>query len=154
MHKRSLMLSLGMLVTALNLLAADSHVGTWKMNPAKSSSTNPAMTRTEVWSAQPDGAYKVSRSENLGDGKTLAGTYTFKLDGKEYPVQGNLPFDTISAKRIDANTIEIHVTKKGGQRDNTIRTVISADGKTRTSTVKGKDDAGKQVELTWVYDRQ
>jgi hypothetical protein len=43
---------------------------------------------------------------------------------------------------------------KGGKVVFTIRTRISADGKTMTGTVKGTDAQGKPVEGTAVYDKQ
>ena len=64
------------------------------------------------------------------------------------------PFDTISVKRIDANTTSWEVRKTGGKYHVTGRTVISKDGKTMTQTSKGTDAEGKPVTQTMVFDRQ
>ncbi len=156
MQPRITHLLLGIGLSALALFAADSAVGTWKYNAAKSksNSTNPLKSRTDVIEATADGGVKVTRTETRADGKTTSGTMTFKYDGKEYPVSGNLQYDTISAKRIDANTIETVVTKKGGRLKQTSRHTYSADGKTRTQTVTGVDAEGKPVTATQIYDRQ
>jgi hypothetical protein len=56
----------------------------------------------------------------------------------------------ISEKRIDANTIE-STLKKAGQVPMTVSSTVSKDGKTRTSTFKGKDALGHDVKNIVVY---
>src|SRR5467141_3853980 len=80
------------LAVNIAVAAADQHSGTWKMNPAKSKYS-------------PGPAAKIVN---------LKIEYDAKFDGKDYPVTG-LPYaDTVSVKRIDANTIQ-STLKKGGQ---------------------------------------
>ena len=150
-------LAIGVAITAIGLLGADSSLGTWKYNPAKSkitTGTYPVKSRTEVWEATPDGGVKVTRTQQNADGTTINFTYTFKYDGKEYPVTGG-PFDTISAKRVNANTASFEVVKKtDGTYHQTGRNVISKDGKTKTLTAKGTDAAGKPIVATVVFDKQ
>jgi hypothetical protein len=55
-----------------------------------------------------------------------------------------------SARRIDANTIE-STLKKAGQVLMTMTSTVSKDGKTRTSTFKGKDALGHDVNDVVVY---
>lgn len=149
-------LLIGTAITAIGLFGADSFLGTWKWNPAKSKITGdyPVKSRTEVWAATPDGGVKVTRTQQDANGATINFTYTFKYDGKEYPVRGG-PFDTVSAKRIDANTASFEVIRKiDGMYHQTGRNVISKDGKTRTLTAKGTDAAGKPIVATVVFDKQ
>jgi hypothetical protein len=80
-------------------------------------------------------------------------SFTFNYDGKEYPVTG-APFDTVSSKRIDANTTSFETRKTGGKYHSTGRTVISKDGKTLTQTSTGTDADGKAVTQTLVFDKQ
>ena len=87
------------------------------------------------------------------DGTPSSYTYTCKYDGKVCPVTGG-PFDTITLKRIDANTTSFEVRKTGGKYHMTGRAVISKDGKTRTQTSKGTDAQGKPVAQTLVFDKQ
>ena len=61
--------------------------------------------------------------------------------------------DIVSVKRLDANTVQSTI-KKGGQVTMTVTSKVSADGKTRTSTFKGKDAQGRDVNNVVVYDKQ
>ena len=151
-------LSIGMAITAIGMFGADSSLGTWKYNAAKSkstsTSTNPIKSQTDVREATPDGGVKCTTTGQLTDGTPSNYSYTYKYDGKEYPVTGGPLFDTISVKRIDANTRSWEVRKTGGKYHATGRTVISKDGKTMTQTLKGTDAEGKPVTGTMVFDRQ
>ncbi len=144
-----------MAITAIAAFGADSSLGTWKYNAAKSTTTNtnPTKSQTDVREATPDGGVKVTRTGQLADGTPSNYTYTYKYDGKEHPVTG-APFDTISVKRIDANTTSWEVKKTGGKYHATGRNVISKDGKTLTQTSNGTDADGKPVSSTIVFDRQ
>ena len=146
---------IGMAITAIGMFGADSSLGTWKWNAAKSKSTttNPLKNRTDVVEATPDGGVKVTRTELRSDGSTHNSSYTYKYDGKEYPVTGQ-QFDTISVKRIDENTTVTEVKTTGGQLHQTTRAVYSKDGKTKTTSIKGTDTAGKPVDSAYVYDKQ
>ena len=145
----------GLAITAGVAFAADSMVGTWKLNTAKSKFNGSFVikSQTDVREATADGGVKVTRDAQLGDGTAIKGSYTYKYDGKEYPVTG-LPFDTLSVKRVDANTATFEVKKTGGKYHVTGQTVISADGKTMTQTAKGTDAEGKPISSTSVFDKQ
>jgi hypothetical protein len=148
-------LAIGLAITATGMFAADSAIGTWKYNPAKSKTTssNPLVSQTDVREATPDGGLKVTRTGQFKDGSSATASYTFKYDGKEYPVTGG-PFDTLSVKRIDANNASWQIKKTGTKFNVKGRTVVSADGKTMTMTSKGTDTDGKPVEQTLVFDKQ
>ena len=75
-----------------------------------------------------------------------------KPDGKEYPVDAPVP-TTVASTRIDARTYE-RVTRVNGIVTMTSRTVISGDGKTRTTTTTGTDAQGRPVHERIVYDRR
>jgi hypothetical protein len=149
------MLFVGLATTAALTSAADSSVGTWKLNVAKSMFTGSYVVKsqTDVREATPDGGVKVTREGQLGDGTAIKGSFTYKYDGKEYPATG-LAFDALSVKRIDANTLAFEVKKTGGKYHVTGQTVISADGKTMTQTAKGTDAEGKPISSTVVFDKQ
>jgi len=148
-------LVIGVAITAIGMFAADTSVGTWKYNAAKSktTSTNPIKSQTDVREVTADGEAKDIRTGQLMDGTPSNYSYTYKYDGKEYPVTG-APFDSITAKRIDANTTSFEVKKAGGKYDSTGHNVISKNGKTLTQTSKGTDTEGKPVASTLVFDRQ
>ena len=150
-------LLIGVAITAIGMYGADNSLGTWKRNIEKSKSSpptsNPIKSATMVREASGDGV-KVTNTGTRADGTAATWSYTAKYDGKEYPVTGNAPFDTIVLKQIDANTYTSVVSKKGGKYHTTGRTVISKDGKTSTLTTKGTNTDGKPFTQTIVYDRQ
>jgi len=152
MQRIAAKLAIGLAITAIGMLAADSSVGTWKLNPAKSKSTT-LTSRTDVREATPDGGVKVTRTEQSAGGGSSNSTYTYKYDGKENPATGG-QFATLAVKRVDANTISWEAKKTGGKYHQTGRTVISKDGKTMTQSFKGTDADGKPVHGTNVYDKQ
>jgi hypothetical protein len=147
---------IGLSVAGVGLFGADLAEGSWKYNVAKSktSVTNPLKSRVEVYETTPDGGAKITRTDQRMDGTSQSYSYTFKYDGKAYPVTGNARFDTISNKRIDANTTSFEVNKTGGKYHATGRYVISKDGKTRTQIITGTDEDGKAYTGTSVYDKQ
>ena len=147
-----------LLLVALALVAtpaaADQHSGTWKMNPAKSKySPGPAPTSTTLKVEADENGIKVDVEGTNADGTPLRVQYDAKFDGKDYPVTGVPYADTVSVKRIDASTIE-STMKKGGQVVMTVTSKVSKDGKTRTSTFKGKDAQAHDVLNIVVSDKQ
>ena len=150
-------LMVGVAITAIGMYGADNSLGTWKRNIEKSKSStqtaSPYKSATMVREASGD-SVKVTNTGVREDGTAVNWSYTAKYDGKEYPVTGNAPFDTISMKQIDANTYTSVVSKKGGKYHTTGRTIISKDGKTSTLTTKGTNADGKPLTQTIVYDKQ
>ena len=146
------MLALAMGVATM---AADSNVGTWKLNPAKSTySPGPApksqTLKIEAWGG--DGV-KYAADGMDADGKPVHWEFQAKYDGKFYPFKGNPDADMISYKRIDANTVE-SMTQLKGKPTMTTKIVVSQDGKTRTLTQTGKNAKGQDVKNLLVYDKQ
>jgi hypothetical protein len=142
-------------VLVLGLIGADRSVGTWTLNAAKSKSTssNAVKSRTEVYEEMPDGGVRITRSDQRADGGSSRYSYTFKCDGKEYPVTGTL-YDTIACKRLDSNTTIMDLRKSGGKLRITTRNLVSKDGKTKTQINTGIDVDGKPFTSTYVYDKQ
>jgi hypothetical protein len=58
-----------------------------------------------------------------------------------------------SRKARGGNTIT-GTRKKGGKQVQTFTTVVSADGKTRTTTATGTNAAGQKVDNVQVSDKQ
>jgi len=134
--------------------AADQSSGTWKMNAEKSKySPGPAPKSLTVVIECDETNYKIDASGTDGDGKPIHAQYSAKFDGKDYPATGAANADSVSVKRIDANTIET-VQKKDGKVMMTITSKVSKDGKTRTSTWRGKNAEGKDVHNVVVFDKQ
>ncbi|MEW5977799.1 MAG: hypothetical protein AB1898_18550 [Acidobacteriota bacterium] len=134
--------------------AADNQVGVWKLNVAKSkySPGPPPKEGRLTIEALPNGL-KITVHGTAADGKTVHFEMSPKFDGKDYPMTGNPDADMISIKKIDEYTIET-VGKKGGAPTMTVRSVVSKDGKTRTTTQKGTNARGQAVDNILIYDRQ
>jgi hypothetical protein len=142
------------LALAVIAMAADPHVGTWKLNVAKSkiNSGQPDKSGTVQCEAQDNGVKMVGDSVDA-EGKAAHSEFAAKYDGKDYPFTGDSDIDTISLKRIDANTWA-EVLKKSGKEVLSGRNAVSKDGKTMTRTFKGKNDKGQEFNNTAVYDKQ
>ena len=145
-------LFVGLALTAIGMFGADSDIGTWNFNPVKSTASN-LKSRTEVIEAAPDGAMKVTRTELRTNGVHRTFSFTFKYDGKEYPVTGGT-FDTIAQKRLDANTTTFAVKMTGTAYHASGTFTVSKDGKIRTQIDKGIGLDGKPFELTRIYEKQ
>jgi hypothetical protein len=140
-------------LSSLVYAQADPNVGTWKLNLAKSkySAGQPPKSATVVVAAAGQGI-KVSADTVLADGSPRKISYTASYDGKDSPVTGTPDYDSVAITR-SGNTID-GTRKKGGKTVQTFKTVVSADGKTRTTTTTGTNAAGEKVDNAQVYDKQ
>jgi hypothetical protein len=130
--------------------AADPLIGTWKLNPAKSKGAKSGSTKIE---AVGEGV-KFAVDFVGTDGTESHWEFTAKYDGKDNPVTGNSPYgDVVALTRVDANTTRI-TSKQSGKVTATSTIVVSADGKTRTTTTKGTDAKGKPVDVVSLYEKQ
>jgi hypothetical protein len=133
--------------------AADPQMGTWKLNEAKSKIT-PGTTKFNTVTVKDRlGQIKVTSDGTDGAGKPIHVEWSGKFDGKYYPVTGDPNSDTRSYRKVDDHTLEVTV-KKGGKVAATVRTVVSADGKSRTATVTGTTAKGKKFKNVAVSDKQ
>ena len=159
MRTRSLTVFVMMLLLvalAANIAAAadDPQSGTWKMNAAKSKySPGPGPKSLTVKVEADANQVKINADGINDDGTEIHVAYTAKFDGKDYPATGMPNADTVSVTRLKDGAIE-SVQKKAGQVTMTITSVVSKDGKTRTSTWKGKDAQGRDVNNVVVLDKQ
>ena len=144
-------------VASIVAFAADNSLGTWKLNIEKSTYTPapmPFKSVTIVREAFADGV-RVTTTVGRADGSQINFTYNEIHDDEEHPVPGaGSPFDTISTNQIDANTFTDKRRKIGGSFESAVRTVISLDGKTMTTTAKGINAEGKPFSDTLVFDKQ
>jgi hypothetical protein len=159
MGKRSLVISaiaifVWVLALAAIAVAADPHVGTWKLNPVKSkiNSGLPDKSGMVTITAQDNGIGLVGDSVDA-EGKAAHSEFAAKYDGKDYPFTGDSDVDTISLKRIDPNTWG-EVLRKAGKDVLRGQNAISKDGKTMTRTFKVRNDKGQEFTNTAVYDKQ
>ena len=142
-----------MAAAPIGFAQTDPHVGTWVLSLEKSKyapGTAPK-SQTSVFAAAGQGI-KVATTAVTATG-TSNTEYTATFDGKDHPVKGNADWDTTALKRIDDRTIEF-TRKKGGKVVQTARSVVAADGKTRTVTVTGVNAQGQKVNTVALYIRK
>jgi len=155
--KRVLGTTFTVLAMAAIAFGADNTLGTWKYNTAKSkpaAGLSPITNLTVTRESAGDGV-KVTAKGERADGSKIDTVTTAKYDGKEVTVTGTgLTWDTTAIKQVNANTYTEERSKKGGKYHSSVRTVVSADGKTMTSTSKGTDASGKEFTGLAVFDKQ
>ena len=153
MKAKTIALSISLVFVSVAMgFQADMHIGTWKLNEAKSKFSGNARNHTVVYEAAGD-QIKVVVEGVDENGNAIRNEWTGKFDGKDYPVTGEANSDARSYKIIDKNTLTI-TNKKGGKATLTGRIVISADGKSRTVTTTATNAQGKKVTNVAVYDKQ
>src|SRR5438067_1581289 len=140
-------------VAAAACFAANPHMGTWKLNEAKSKLV-PGMGKnsTVVYSEQKD-KVKITVDGVDKDGKPTHSVWVGKFDGKAYPAKGNLPYNSVAYKVVDDRTNDI-TAMKDGKTMWTGRIEVAKDGNSRTVTINGTDEAGKKFKTKAVYDKE
>jgi hypothetical protein len=146
-------LAIALLGFSAVLMAADSFVGTWKLNPAKSKYKTGAPAKEQTVTIVDSGSdLDVTINGTSAEGTPISMHYTVPASGGEGKIIES-PYEGVSAKRMGANQLEYTFTK-GGKVALTVHTRVSADGKTRTSTMKGTGPAGKPVDGVNFFDKQ
>jgi hypothetical protein len=135
MYLRNVVLA-GLAAAALMAAAEASYFGKWKLDAAKSDFGDTTFTVSQT----PAGDMQYS-----ADGQT----YTFKIDGSEYPA---LFGDTAAWKSIDANTWEV-TNKLNGKLLGTDTYKLAADGQSLTVNSKGPKPAGGTFDDTITFQR-
>jgi hypothetical protein len=144
------------LLVAFSASAADNTLGAWKQNIEKSTSNrpsrNPYTSLVTVREAVPGGV-RVKVTSTRKDGTREEFDYTASYDGTPVKLQSDGPFDMLSVKQVDENTLFIENWKNGGYRTKS-KSVVSPDGKTMTNTRTGVDGQGNEIRGTIVYEKQ
>src|SRR5882762_4557872 len=154
MKGRVILLTLASLFVGVTVcLAANPHMGTWKLNEAKSKFSPGATKNTTVVYEAVGDSVKVTVDGVDGDGNPSHNEWTGKFDGKFYPVTGDPTSDMRSYRKINNHTLAL-TGKKGRKVTLTGRIVVSANGKTRTVTTTATDSKGKRTSTRAVYDKQ
>jgi flagellar hook assembly protein FlgD len=149
---------LGALAVAVIPMAAQTTepiVGTWKLDPAKSTyKPGPAPKSTTIVVTPAGKGVKVAVDAVNADGSPLKWGFTTLRDGKEVaPVTGNPMFETVTASRESANA-GTNIYKKAGKVVMTTKVAIAPDGKSMTVTTTGTDPKGQAVNNVALYTRQ
>jgi hypothetical protein len=133
--------------------AANPHMGTWKLNEAKSKLVPGMGKNTTVTYAEQKDKIKVTVDGVDKDGKPTHSVWVGKFDGKAYPAKGNLSWNSVAYKVVNDRTNDI-TTMKDGKMIWSGRITVAADGKSRTVTINGTDADGKKFNGKAVYDKE
>lgn len=140
----------GMLCAAAVAQSTDPLIGTWKLNTAKSKGVKSGTTTIEAAGK----GFKMTVDLVAEDGTAAHWAFTANYDGQDVPVTGNSPYGNITAvTRVDAKTIRT-MNKQDGKVLSTSTIVVSDDGKTRTTTIKGVDVKGRPLDIVSLYEKQ
>lgn len=145
-----------LLLVSVALWGASPQAGTWKLNAVTSKGTtdHPVPKNITVTIAEQGDAITLEAKGEDANGKPINVHWTAKPDGKDYPATGAPDgSNMVSVKQPDANTLDV-TNKKDGQVTTTVHSVVSKDGKTRTSTWSGKDSKGNPETWSNAFDRQ
>ncbi len=138
--------------TAAACFAANPQMGTWKLNEAKSKLVPGMGKNTMVVYAEQKDKIKITVDGVDKDGKPTHSVWVGKWDGKAYPVKGNLPYNSVAYRVVNDRTNDITAMKDGKMMWSG-RIAVAPDGKSRTVTISGTDEAGKKFKAKVVYDK-
>src|ERR1041385_5447026 len=153
MRAKAIALTISLVFVAAVMAFADSpHMGTWKLNEAKSKLSGKARNNTVIYAAEGD-QIKITVDGVDENGNAAHNEWTGKFDGKPYPVTGDSNADTRSYTQVNTRTLTFK-NEKNGKVTVEGRVVISSDGKSRTVTTTATNAEGKKVTNVAVYDKQ
>ena len=139
-------------VAAAACFAANPHIGTWKLNEAKSKIPAGMGKNTTVTYTEQKDKIKVTVEGVDKNGKPTHSVWVGKADGKAYPAKGNLPYNSVAYRVVNDRTNDI-TAMKDGKTLWTGRIAVAADGKSRTVTINGTDANGKKFKAKYFYDK-
>src|SRR5438094_8069909 len=142
------------LATAVMALAANPHLGTWKLNESKSKlAPGGPKNNTVSYTEAKNGMIKVTVEGVDKDGKSIHWTWDGKFDGKSYKAKGNSEFDMLALKPVNDRTNNLTGTKNG-KVVATGTITVAKDGKSRLVNTSGTDANGKKVTDKAYYDKE
>ncbi len=152
MKTKTIGLALFLSVAAGAICFANPTLGTWKLNESKSKfGAGMSKGTMVVWEKAGD-QDKCTVDGVDAEGKKTHTVWTGKMDGKDYPITGDVTSDMRSFKLKGDNTIEM-VSKKDGKTVGEGSIVVAPDGKTRTVTNTMTNAKGEKVTSTSAYDK-
>ena len=154
MKGRLILLTLAALFASATVCSAQNpHMGTWKLNEAKSKFAAGATKNSTVVYATEGDSIKVTVDGTDGGGNAIHSEWTGKFDGKLYAVTGDPTSDMRSYRKINNHTLALTGTKDGKVTVSG-RIMVSANGRTRTVTTTGPNSKGKRTTNRAVYDKE
>ena len=135
--------------------ASDPFVGTWKLNPEKSTfdkGEQPPPPGVAMTYTREGDVVRVTAIVPLPDGKERKIIHTETYDGQPHDrYEGKANGETLTHRRLDERTAET-VWRKDGQPVAITTRTVSADGKTLTSVVRSPGKT--EPDNVMVYEKQ
>ena len=128
--------------------------GTWKMNASKSKYDPDPHHQSQIvrYERTSDG-FKMTLDTIPANGSAIHTETVAKGDGQDYPVVGSRNVTERAFMLIDPQTWQI-VSKLNGKVMETLRQVVSPDGRMLTVTITGTTPQGDRINSVVVFDRQ
>ena len=132
--------------------APDPLIGTWKLNPGKSiySSGAPPREMTIKIDAEGD-SVRIAAQGTDEDGSPISVMYSLPIKGGNGQVQHGF-FDSVGSEYISVD-VRHTIYLKDGKEMMSRRTVLSDQGRTMRSSVKGTNAKGHAVAGEEIYER-
>jgi hypothetical protein len=129
-------------------------IGTWKLNPAKSTYSPGAPLRSQTVTFQSEGQGLRMTVDTIDAQGKLTKTVGMILDdGKFHPVKGVSAYDASSFKIVNDSTTWC-IRTKAGKVVQTLIIEVSADNKTLTVAIAGVTANGRYINNVNVSDKQ
>ena len=139
-------------ITAAGCFAANVHMGTWKLNEAKSRVPAGMGKNSTVTYTEEGDKIRVTIDGTDKDGKAFHSIWVGKWDGKAYPVKNNPSYNAIGYRVVNDHTNYIQALEDGKLVwSGTI--AVSKNGKSRTVSIHGTGPNGKKFSGKAVYDK-
>jgi hypothetical protein len=147
------------LLSSTLFASENAFLGTWKLNVAKSKFGPGSAINSMTMTFKGDGTNVRRIAEGTdADGKPIMeggpeGT-SIPWDGQEHQVtQPPAPIITVAVTKINSHTLAATV-KTNGKTSEQIKSVVSKDGKTLTSTDDLTSEKGEKMHSVQVFERQ
>jgi hypothetical protein len=139
------------------LVAADNpFIGTWNLNPGKSKfAPGTELKEMTVSFAAVGNEMKRTVSGIDPDGQQINQSSTIAWDGNAHKIEApNAPPIMVAVKKVGDHTLDVTVKQPDGKLLDTVKAIVSKDGKSMTVTEKGQDPKGRKLDNTEVFEKQ
>ena len=153
---KALALALTLIAVPSIASAADPFVGTYRLNPAKSSTSGGQMPPDLTLTISEDkGNLLIETSGTGANGSPITADVLVlpKAGGTIKAPDGQKNYDSTVVSRKDANTIDMSAKQNGKERTR-VKLALSRDGKTLTRSFTSTNAQGKPVTGTSVLERE
>ncbi len=133
---------------------AEGAFGTWKMNPARSTSLEDPQPKSFIVRIETHGKGEVFTLETIpGAGRALTSSTILYLDGKSREYEDTKCSGTQSSRRVDERTVEITRICRSGESTRFVRR-LAARPKELILEITEQQPGSRQVERRLVLEKQ